>query len=130
MILFELDELGDEYPTRISDFWLQRIVIIKSEWISLDPLLIDVVKDFADQGKVMFLPRNKCERIVQERPTSEWPRGAPPSRLEITLRGEGEGTELSLVQASVPAEQVEDYAQGWHDRYRTPLSAFLKKDHK
>ncbi|HEY4223918.1 MAG TPA: SRPBCC domain-containing protein [Myxococcota bacterium] len=63
------------------------------------------------------------ERIVQEWTTTEWPKGAAPSRLELQLSGTGGGTELTMTHSNVPSEQAEDYRQGWIDYYWTPMRA-------
>lgn len=76
-------------------------------------------------GKNLELIENK--KIVQEWETTEWPKGYPRSRLEITLLPKKGGTELRLLQTSVPAEQVEEYTGGWHSAYWEPLAEYLKK---
>ena len=63
------------------------------------------------------------QRIVQEWRTTEWPTGAAPSRLEISLDGSGGGTELTMTHSQVPTEQAEEYRQGWIDFYWTPMRA-------
>jgi len=70
-------------------------------------------------GKNLELVKGK--KIVQEWSTTEWPEGYPPSRLEITLAEKGEWTLLTMVHSKVPAEQRDDYAEGWTDYYWTPL---------
>ena len=65
------------------------------------------------------------ERIVQDWWTTEWPEGAGPSRLEITLAPTNKGTRLRMVHSVVPAEQADAYRQGWIDFYWTPLTAFF-----
>ena len=72
-------------------------------------------------GKHLELVRG--ERVVQEWTTTEWPKGAPPSRVELQLSGTGGGTELTMTHSSVPSEQAEDYRQGWIDYYWTPMRA-------
>lgn len=72
-------------------------------------------------GKHVELVRG--ERIVQQWTTTEWPKGAAPSRLEISLAGTGGGTELTMTHSSVPTSQAEDYRQGWIDYYWTPMRA-------
>jgi len=76
-------------------------------------------------GKNLELKDGK--RIVQEWQTTEWPKGFPPSRLELTFRKTKEGTEISMVQSGVPAEQAEDIAQGWNEFYWEPLKKFFEK---
>ena len=67
----------------------------------------------------------KDKRIVQDWSTSEWPGGAPPSRLEITLSPDAKGTCLTLVQTGVPADDVKRYRDGWKEFYWEPLKNYL-----
>ena len=75
-------------------------------------------------GKYVKLERGK--KIVHEWTTTDWPAGYPPSIVEITLRKVGKKTELTMVQSKVPAEQVEDYRQGWLEWYWKPLKEYAK----
>lgn len=75
------------------------------------------------KGRNLVLTKGK--RIVQEWSTTEWPQGYPPSRLEIRLSKVKGGTRLLMVHSKVPAEQRDDYAQGWKDSYWAPLKEFL-----
>jgi activator of HSP90 ATPase len=76
-------------------------------------------------GKNLQLVRGK--KIVQEWSTTEWPPGYPTSRLEITLTGTAGGTKLEMVHSRVPAEQSDDYAEGWESYYWEPLTAYFEK---
>jgi activator of HSP90 ATPase len=69
----------------------------------------------------------KDKKIIQEWKTTEWPKGYPPSRLEITLTAKGSGTELKMVHSKVPAEQLEDYRKGWYDSYWNPLKRYFER---
>jgi uncharacterized protein YndB with AHSA1/START domain len=74
-------------------------------------------------GKNLELVKGK--KIVQEWSTSEWPKGYPPSRLEITLTKGKDGTLLRMVHSKVPAEQKDYYADGWRSFYWEPLKAYF-----
>ena len=76
-------------------------------------------------GKNLELQDGK--RIVQEWITTEWPRGYPPSRLELTFTKAKTGTEISMIHSDVPAEQSDDVAQGWTEFYWEPLKKYFKK---
>lgn len=65
-------------------------------------------------------------KIVQDWWTTEWPEGAAPSRLEITLRKAKGGTDLKMVHSAVPAEQADSYRQGWIEYYWNPLRAYFE----
>ena len=75
-------------------------------------------------GKNLELVKGK--KIVQEWSTTEWPKGYPPSHLEITLTKSKEGTTLKMVHSRVPASQRADYAEGWRDYYWKPLRAYFE----
>lgn len=76
-------------------------------------------------GKNLELEKGK--KMVQEWKTTEWPQDYPPSRLELTFKKVKEGTEISMIHLDVPAEQADDYAQGWKDFYWKPLKDYFKK---
>lgn len=75
------------------------------------------------KGRNLVLTKGK--RIVQDWSTTEWPRGYPPSRLEIRLSKAKGGTRLLMVHSKVPAEQRDYYEQGWKDFYWAPLKKYL-----
>jgi activator of HSP90 ATPase len=77
-------------------------------------------------GKNLKLEKGK--RIMQEWRTTEWPRGYPPSILELTFREIKGGTELTMIHSRVPAEQTASYKQGWIDAYWKPLKQYFKKE--
>lgn len=69
----------------------------------------------------------KGRRIVQEWKTTEWPKGMEPSIFELTLVPSKGGTLLKMVHLKVPAEQADEYRQGWIDYYWEPLKKYFKK---
>lgn len=79
-------------------------------------------------GKNLKLVKGK--KIVQEWKTTEWPEGYPPSKLDISLKKKKDGTVLTMVHSLVPAEQADEYAQGWLDYYWEPLKKYFEKDRK
>lgn len=74
-------------------------------------------------GKNLKLEKGK--RIYQEWQTTEWPEGAEPSIIEFRFKPFKGGTKIVMVQSEVPAEQKEEYAQGWIDFYWAPLKAYF-----
>nr|MDO8100413.1 SRPBCC domain-containing protein [Candidatus Njordarchaeota archaeon] len=75
-------------------------------------------------GKNLELIKEK--KIVQERKTTEWPEGYPPSRFELTLKKTKYGTEVSMVHSNVPADHADDIKQGWIDFYWNPLKKYFR----
>jgi uncharacterized protein YndB with AHSA1/START domain len=74
-------------------------------------------------GEILELEEGK--RIVESWTTTQWPEGAPPSRLEFTFRPKDGGTELTMVHSEVPAEQAESYRGGWITYYWEPLKRYF-----
>lgn len=75
-------------------------------------------------GKYLKLKAGKD--IVQEWKTTEWPKDYPPSIVEFILKKKINGTELTMIHSKVPAEQAEEYRQGWLDFYWKPLKVYFK----
>jgi uncharacterized protein YndB with AHSA1/START domain len=73
------------------------------------------------------LELQKGKRIVQEWITTEWPKGYPPSTLELTFRKVKDGTEVKMTHSQVPEEQADEYRQGWIDNYWDLLKAYFQK---
>ena len=67
----------------------------------------------------------KGRRIVQDWQTTEWPAGAPPSKVEFSFKAVKGGTEIRMVHSNVPAEQAASYRQGWIDYYWQPLKRYF-----
>jgi activator of HSP90 ATPase len=65
-------------------------------------------------------------RIVQAWRTTEFPEGAPDSRVEILLEAVKGGTRLTLTHTNMPASQVDSYRQGWYDYYFTPMEEYFE----
>ena len=74
-------------------------------------------------GKNIKLVKDKM--IVQEWKTSEWPEGYKPSILKISLKKEGDGTQLRMIQSRVPDSQVDQYDKGWYESYWEPLKQYF-----
>ncbi len=73
----------------------------------------------------------KGKEIVQEWLTTDWPDSFPPSRLELTFKEAKRGTEISMIHSNLPADHVDDLAEGWNEFYWKPLKEyFTKRAHK
>lgn len=64
-------------------------------------------------------------RIVQNWRTTEFPPGAPPSRLEVLFEEDPEGTRVVLRQTEIPEGQAERYREGWREYYFSPMSDYF-----
>lgn len=75
---------------------------------------------------VRHLELERGRWIVQEWSTDDWPEGMPPSRVEIAMRGIGQGTDLRLQQTGVPVGLRDKIEQVWYELYWDPLFEHLR----
>ncbi|HYV43313.1 MAG TPA: SRPBCC domain-containing protein [Myxococcaceae bacterium] len=66
-------------------------------------------------------------RIVQSWRTTEFPEGAPDSRLEVLLRAAPAGTRLVLRHSEIPEGQGASYEEGWVEHYFEPMEKYFGK---
>ena len=72
-----------------------------------------------------YLSIKKENKVAMTWLTSEWPDGYPPSKLILTFKDTEMGTWITLVQEKVPAEQANEYSQGWKDFYWQPMKEYF-----
>ncbi len=77
-----------------------------------------------------FLELEESKRVVQEWTSTDFPEGAPPSKLELTFREVPKGTEIVMVHSNVPKDQEDETAEGWTEFYWEPLKQYFKKKQK
>lgn len=75
-------------------------------------------------GKNIELDPGK--KIIQTWHSTDFPKGAEDSLLEIILEKSGKGTKLSLTHSNIPEGQEDSYKQGWKDFYFTPMKEYFK----
>ena len=64
-------------------------------------------------------------RIVQAWRTTEFPAGAPDSRLTVHLEAAGTATRVRLVHENLPDGQGERYRSGWNEFYFQPMVRYF-----
>jgi activator of HSP90 ATPase len=75
-------------------------------------------------GKNLELEPGK--KIVQSWRSTDFPKDAENSQIEILLEKSGKGTKLTLIHSSIPKGQTDIYKQGWKDFYFTPMKKYFK----
>lgn len=73
-----------------------------------------------------YLVLEPGERIVHAWRTTDFPTGAPDSRVEVLLEPARGGTLLTLVHAQIPAGQEADYQAGWTAFYFRPMKKYFQ----
>lgn len=64
-------------------------------------------------------------RIIQAWRTTDFPEGAPDSRLEVRLEPVTGGTRVTFVHTGLPEGQGSSYAEGWQEYYLEPMTAYF-----
>ena len=77
------------------------------------------------EGRNLELEPNK--RIVQAWRTSEFSESEPDSRVEISLKMNGDDTEVTIMHTDLPEHGMQ-YLQGWADFYFAPMIAYFSQD--
>jgi len=75
-------------------------------------------------GKNLELDPGK--KIVQSWRSTEFPKDAEDSRLELQLEKSGKGTKLTLIHSDIPEGQKDMYKQGWKEFYFKPMKKYFK----
>jgi activator of HSP90 ATPase len=76
-------------------------------------------------GKNLELDPGK--KIVQSWHSTDFPKDAEDSRLELLLEKSGKGTKLTLVHSNIPDGQKDRYKEGWKEFYFKPMKKYFKK---
>jgi activator of HSP90 ATPase len=69
-------------------------------------------------------------KIVQAWRTTDFPRSANDSKLEISLLPSGKNTELVLEHSHIPEGLGKELEQGWLDYYFKPMSEYFEDEDK
>jgi hypothetical protein len=53
--------------------------------------------------------------------------GYEPTILTLSLKHDGNGTRLDMIQRKVPESQYEEYNKGWYESYWDPMNEYFSK---
>ena len=76
-------------------------------------------------GKLVQLDLGR--RIIQSWRTTDFPKGAPDSRVEVHFEAVYDGTRVTILHSDIPEGQGEKYRQGWQEFYFQPMRAYFGK---
>jgi activator of HSP90 ATPase len=66
-------------------------------------------------------------RIVQNWRTTDFPDGAPDSKLEILFEKHNSGTKLTIIHTQLPNGEEKKYEKGWKENYLRPMKKYFQK---
>lgn len=76
-------------------------------------------------GKLVILDLGR--RLVMSWRTTDFPRDASDSRVEIHLEALGSSTRILVLHTEIPEGQAEKYKALWNDKYFAPMRAYFSK---
>ncbi|MBK6685659.1 MAG: SRPBCC domain-containing protein [Deltaproteobacteria bacterium] len=116
-------------PERVYDAWLnsqEHTSFTGGEKAEIDPEVGGkfTISSGYITGSNLELKKNR--KIVQAWRTTEFPPGAPDSRLEVNLKRRDDGsTEIQFLHTDIPDGQSQRYQSGWIDFYLTPMRMYF-----
>ena len=69
-------------------------------------------------------------RILQSWRTTEFPESSPDSRLEILIKNEENGAQITLLHSNIPSGQGQNYRSGWEEYYFEPMQRYFSADQR
>jgi len=76
-------------------------------------------------GKLITLDLGR--RIIMSWRTTDFPRDASDSKVEIHLEAIGGSTRVTILHTEIPEGQAEKYREGWNEKYFTPMRTHFSK---
>jgi uncharacterized protein YndB with AHSA1/START domain len=76
-------------------------------------------------GKLITLDLGR--RIIMSWRTTDFPRDAADSRVEVHLEALGGNTRLTILHTEIPEGQGEKYRSGWTEHYFDPMRRYFSK---
>ncbi len=76
-------------------------------------------------GKLITLDLGR--RIIMSWRTTDFPRDAGDSRVEVHLEALGGSTRLTILHTDIPEGQAERYRSGWNEHYFDPMRHYFSK---
>src|SRR3954447_21807927 len=76
-------------------------------------------------GKLVILDLGR--RIVMSWRTTDFPRDAADSRVEVHFETLGPSTRILILHTEIPEGQSEKYKALWNEKYITPMRAYFSK---
>jgi uncharacterized protein YndB with AHSA1/START domain len=99
-----------------------------SEAADIDPVVGGTHTTFSGYATGQNLALEPHRRIIQSWRTTEFPPGAPDSRLEVTLEDTLGGTLITVLHTGIPSGQSDQYRDGWLKYYFAPMKAYFAKE--
>jgi uncharacterized protein YndB with AHSA1/START domain len=94
----------------------------------IEPIIGGTHSAFSGYASGQNLSLEPHRRIVQTWRTTEFPTGAPDSRLEVTFEDTLGGTLVTVLHTMIPTGQSDQYRDGWLKYYFAPMKDYFAKE--
>jgi uncharacterized protein YndB with AHSA1/START domain len=114
-------------PATVYDAWLssEEHAKMTGGGAEIDPRVGGAHRAWDDYITGTTLELYPGKRIVQSWRSSDFPPGAPDSRITLTFEDEGGHTRLTIAHVDIPEGQGVDYQSGWDAHYFKPMTAYF-----
>jgi uncharacterized protein YndB with AHSA1/START domain len=117
---------------RLYEAWLdsEEHSAFTAEAAEIEPVVGGIHTTFAGYATGQTLALEPHRRIIQTWRTTEFPAGAPDSRLEITFEDTLGGTLITLLHTGIPSGQSDQYREAWLKYYFAPMKVYFADENE
>ena len=115
---------------RLYEAWLdsKEHSAFTAETARIEPVVGGQHSSFSGYATGQNLALEPHRRIIQSWRTTEFPEGAPDSRLEVTFEDTLGGTLITILHTGIPAGQSDRYREGWLKFYFAPMKTYFARE--
>jgi uncharacterized protein YndB with AHSA1/START domain len=115
---------------RLYDAWLdsKEHSAFTSDTARIEPEVGGRHSTFSGYATGQNLALEPHRRIIQSWRTTDFPEGAPDSRLEVSFEDTLGGTLVTILHTGIPTGQSDRYRDGWLKFYFAPMKVYFGKE--
>jgi uncharacterized protein YndB with AHSA1/START domain len=115
---------------RLYEAWLdsKEHSAFTAEAADIEPVVGGTHSAFSGYATGQLLTLEPHRRIIQTWRTTEFPAGAPDSRLELTFEDTLGGTLITLLHTGIPSGQSDQCRDGWLKYYFAPMKSYFDRE--
>lgn len=125
--IIKLDITLPASPQEIYDAWMssEGHTAMTGSAAEVDPKVGGLFTAWEGYISGKNLELEPYRRFVQSWRTTEFPKDAPDSKIEVLLEAVKKGTKLTLIHTEMPEGSAEEYRKGWEDFYFKPMKDYF-----
>ncbi len=125
--IIKLDITLPASPQEIYDAWMssEGHTAMTGSAAEVDPKVGGLFTAWEGYISGKNLELEPYRRFVQSWRTTEFPKDAADSKIEVLLEAVKKGTKLTLIHTEMPEGSAEEYRKGWEDYYFKPMKDYF-----